>query len=913
MNLSFILRSWLVTCFFVAVVGVESFAQTTESFEGRKISWQLRETDCQLSSSSNNWKQERSSDEKHGGLTSEHITVRPGRGSKILVTHNVQPSFVIPELKPEVWIKANHANIRLLARVVFPRTTAPDGEGPMTALVQGAAYKAVGSWKKLGFENLEKGLPSLVKEQLWLLRTKYGRHVDGGEAFIDMLVLDLFTGDEEINVWIDDLTIQGSVSARNVAAKASNSGKNIRRDYNVRPVSGSSTQDEKPVALSIIDGNVIEVRNRPFFARIIQHNGEPFELLKQIGFNTIELKSAATFEQLQRAEQLDVWLVCPPPVDVGLQAIGFEYDRVLAWSAGRHLTARDAENVRQTIREIKKSDGRSNRPIVGQVESDWSEFGRICNIISVGVNPMGGSFVLSQYSEWLIQRQQLAGRMVPMWASVQTQSTASTVSQVAALGNRAPPAPIEPDQLKFMVYEALSGGARGLRFQSRTRLDATDLVTRLRALTLKWINVHLNQLEPWGAGGALMGKLPLADRTLEVTALQTDRSRLLLVQRPTHLEQWSAGSGAMSRVAFADTGGSTSNRAYWLAETGLIPMPLSQTAGGSQVEFERCPAVASVVLTEDAAVISKLSRSYLAADGTQQSQLYADIVRNWLAIVQVVDRQLINAGHQNATASGALREAVSFVEKGSSLVTANSTISGNELFTRANQRLAVARRQFIQEAKAPFRSHVASPLINHCSFTPVHWELAGRMSNLTWRPNALAGGDFENLPHMLKNGWRQRRIEQPNISALVELSSDGKHSGKLGLKLTARNTINTTTTHVVETTPVWISTAPVRVNQGQLVRIHGWIKIPNPIKGSLDGLMIIDSLGGPDLAERIHRTSDWQEFCLYRGVPNDSDMTVTFALTGLGTVLMDEVTVRTMDLPAQMTRQATAVGGTSRE
>ena len=54
------------------------------------------------------------------------------------------------------------------------------------------------------------------------------------------------------------------------------------------------------------------------------------------------------------------------------------------------------------------------------------------------------------------------------------------------------------------------------------------------------------------------------------------------------------------------------------------------------------------------------------------------------------------------------------------------------------------------------------------------------------------------------------------------------------------------------------------VEPGQLVVIHGWVNIPAPITGSVDGLLVVDSLGGEDLALRIDKTSGWQEFTLFR-------------------------------------------------
>ena len=869
-----------------------SWAQLELGFEQSTTSWKLRDTDCDIAASA--WTQRRTNEEKHGGLSSEQFHFQTGHGSKIMVAQAIEPSVLIPELQPEIWIKANRAGLRMLARVVIPKSQAPDGSGPVKVMIEGPKYTSAGSWQRLNFGTGENSLNQLFQNQLWLLRTKFGRQLDPAGAFVDLIVLNLYTGPGAGDVWVDDLRVQGNVNAGDrVAQPVGNPPTDVPQA--VRLV---SRQDAVPSADSLVrfDGNIIELGGQPFFAKVIQHNGEAFESLQQMGFNVVELRAPATIEQLQMASQLDLWLICPPPTNAGLSPIGVEFDRVLAWTVGRNLTGRDLDNVQQLVKEIRQSDPRKGRPIVADVRSNWVDFGQTVDILSTHLDSIGGGFPLNDYGRWLAQRQQLAGKNVPIWAGIPTELPQEILAQVAALSESVPPTPPESQQLEFAVYEALAGGARGLRFLSRSRLDATDPVTTLRVQTLKWLNIRVSQCEPWGAGGAVVGVLPLNDPQLKVTALQTERARLLLIQRPTQFEQWSAGDVPIQKVSFVDVGASATDRAYWLAPSGMVPLPISNIHGGSQIEIEHCPPLAVVVITDSPVVVNRLANSYRTPDGQTYSQLRMEIVRNWLAIVQLIDREMGRMERSGPVAGGAINEAITFLQRAEAMIVDSNSLTADEYVDQAEQRLALARKHFLSEARAPFRSAAASPLLAHPSLVANHWRLATRLGQANWLPNALAGGDFENLQHMVDNGWINRRSEENDITTQVELSPAAAVGGGFGLSMSASSSRRAN--EVVESAPVWITSGDIRVKAGQTIRIHGWAKLVAPLQGSLEGLTIIDTLGGPSLAERITQSDQWQEFSLYRGVSVDGNLNVTFALTGLGTALVDEVTVRIAD-PAQ--------------
>jgi hypothetical protein len=160
----------------------------------------------------------------------------------------------------------------------------------------------------------------------------------------------------------------------------------------------------------------------------------------------------------------------------------------------------------------------------------------------------------------------------------------------------------------------------------------------------------------------------------------------------------------------------------------------------------------------------------------------------------------------------------------------------------------------------------------------------------------LPGGDFEKLQSMLQSGWQQLVHPIEGIETTVEVSPGGTAKGRACLRMDVRPKDPAMAMALVETAPVWITSPPVHVRRGEIVRIRGKARVANPIRGSVDGLLIVDSLGGEALAERFGVTKEWQEFVMYRAAPDDGEMTVTFALTGFGEAMIDDVEIQVMQL-----------------
>ena len=95
----------------------------------------------------------------------------------------------------------------------------------------------------------------------------------------------------------------------------------------------------------------------------------------------------------------------------------------------------------------------------------------------------------------------------------------------------------------------------------------------------------------------------------------------------------------------------------------------------------------------------------------------------------------------------------------------------------------------------------------------------------------------------------------------------------------------------LERPPLWITSAPVPVRQGQLARIHGWAHVPQRLGATQDGLLLFDNFAGPQLGERIQLSQGWREFTLYRAIPKNGELTLTISLTGLGEASLDDLSI----------------------
>src|SRR5690349_1889282 len=141
--------------------------------------------------------------------SSEHIRLTAAAGkneTNFIYYYYPTPAAPLTEdLSAELWVHSNRAGVQLLARIVFPKIRNPKQiDEPLTRTVLLDTVKApAGGWQKL----ILKRPADLLQAQKQALRLDLKGDPDVTDAYIDRLILNLYTGPGDIEVFLDNLEI----------------------------------------------------------------------------------------------------------------------------------------------------------------------------------------------------------------------------------------------------------------------------------------------------------------------------------------------------------------------------------------------------------------------------------------------------------------------------------------------------------------------------------------------------------------------------------------------------------------------------------------------------------------------------------------------------------------------------------
>jgi hypothetical protein len=338
------------------------------------------------------------------------------------------------------------------------------------------------------------------------------------------------------------------------------------------------------------------------------------------------------------------------------------------------------------------------------------------------------------------------------------------------------------------------------------------------------------------------------------------------------------------------------HQAWEVAPGGLRPLKQKRVTGGVSVVLDSFRSSALVLLSGEPAVTAHVQERVreLAPVALASARARAGIA---LADGAELLARLPPAALGNLPATRMLGEAQRDALDAEPLAAADPAAA----IARLGRAAAIAgqlERLAWERGVLATGSMVASPLCTSDASLAEHWRFIEALGAVVPGSELLSGGGMERIEDLAGGGWRHFAMRQSAIRTIVEISRSQPAAGGGSLRMLAEAARADEAPAVVETPPVWVTTPPIHAPTGKLLEIQARVWVPRPIQGSVDGLLVFDSLGGPSLAERVGVTPGWRRLVLYRIVPMDAPeepLVLTFALTGMGEARIDDVSIRVLE------------------
>ena len=171
-------------------------------FEGQPVAWRDAGGDARYRVEQHQWIQGMSP----SGRSCEWLRLVGEGGSFVYFSREIGRPRVYEECAQRMG-QVRPGGTATVARIVLPHMADSRTGRPTVTLISGPSYSAV-AWQQLRFD----GMIRRLNEQIRVLHVELGPHVDGREAYVDALLLNVYGGPGVTNVWIGDLDVAGYVT-----------------------------------------------------------------------------------------------------------------------------------------------------------------------------------------------------------------------------------------------------------------------------------------------------------------------------------------------------------------------------------------------------------------------------------------------------------------------------------------------------------------------------------------------------------------------------------------------------------------------------------------------------------------------------------------------------------------------------
>jgi hypothetical protein len=884
----------------LALVGLLNLASVASAqqmhrnaFESRTTYWKRGKSDAPHKEIV----QEITAQSSHSGKQSEHIQVQAEQGTNIYYYYPVGKADLLDALMLSVWVKANRPGAQLSVRVVLPRERTPENlDQPTTTLLRGDTYTQAGRWQKLEIRYPTKQF----QQQQPLIRAELKRDLNFEGAYIDQIVLNVYGGKGINDLWIDDLEI-GPILGDGPGPTDRPSDRPPGQLTSSNPPAGPAPT---PRANKVeLNRNKLLVNGQPILVRAIRYSNTPLKTLRDAGFNALWVEHDTKEEVLAEAARLGFLLIPEMPVlqqnerlaiPAGLTRELSRYpqnDSVLFWHTGNGLTAEQAEFLGKASQVIRTTDG---RPVAADIWDGFRPYSRHLDIVGTHRWPLYTGLELVQYREWLHQRVRLADPGIYLWTWVQTHLpdwyTNLVYNRTGQQDFDEPIGP-QPEQIRLLTYLSLSAGFRGLGFWS-DRFLANSHMGKGRLLQLALLNQEFEMIEPLLAGSKDISWIASKHPDIRAAVMRHEKGLLVLVMALGSGSQFVPAQLAAANLELVIPGAPEDAQVWEVSPGDVRALKRERVAGGIKVVIPEFGLTSMLVLTSDINLIGSLQQH------TRQTRQLAaqwsyDLAVGELKKVQAVNDELEKLGVGQPDGRALLDESAKRLTSALEAYNRKTQADYREAYREAQRALRPLRilmRAHWDKANKLLDFPVSTPY-SVCFYTlPRYWEMVDQIRKGKPERSVLPNGGFEAAVESGES-WTLQSESLDDVLLLANRVSDQPKEGQECLVLDVRPKNPQAIPVALERTFLAVSSRPVAVQPGSLVRISAWVRIPKPIVGSADGVLFFDNIAGEPLAVRLTGTTPWRKITLYRRVPDSGQVVVTAAMTGMGTAFFDDIRI----------------------
>jgi hypothetical protein len=642
---------------------------------------------------------------------------------------------------------------------------------------------------------------------------------------------------------------------------------------------------------------------------LLTWKGEPLLLVRQLGFNGVWLGEAPTSELLAEAEKLGLWVVAMPLSEGEISGSmpqhgtspqfalashleGWGWNRLLAWNLGHQQTRKDLPTLQQAVERIRILPVRNDAASVCHVLEGTREISRVCDLLVLERPLWEEGLGLRDWAEWIQLRSELARPGTPFWCGIPVHLAPWILEQLRLAGVDSPGAGWPSWQaLRAAAFLAIGTGARGLVFTTADRLDGSDTPAAVRRTTLQLLQSELEMIEPFLSGAGVLGRPASLDGNCVGILLRTDRARLLC---PLRLSEPTGAEGKLfiHGTDFVLPGIPEAYRAYLVLPGAVRPVRHRRVAGGMLVQMDEYALGSHLLLTNDPTILTTMNQRAAQA-GPTAAGLLRRLVREQLDLFRCPDGS--NPENLPAASAALLPQVQQHLAECDDRFRLNDYAGAWLAAQRAIQMLSQNRGPQTEAGPTPMAAAKVSHPGNWCFFSerkilPAACPAPGTSTE----GNLLPGGDFEDLNLLVSNGWRHFQNPGEPAIAMVLQSRQAAYRGQNGLEISVKPPEEGSAAALLETPPAWIVTPPVAPPAGGWVRISLWVRVPEQIQASVDGLLVADSFGGLPMGLRVRKTQGWQPLEIYRRIPPGRPLEILIALTGYGSAFIDDLRVEVL-------------------